>query len=241
MKLPSAIWLAAQVKKYSAATATGVLALALSIGVAGCGPAHKSTNTAAQTTPSPTTSAPAPAAPAPAPVAGMNKTLDAYLKENNVAATPIKPGDPGPTVNLPTPQGWKVATDLPAGSYSGLIFENPKAPDNPPRILTTLTKLTGTVDPQQVLALAPNTVRNLPGYDGPTSAERDKLDNFDSAVIGGMYDKGGKKVLAAQKTVVIPAQGALFVLEIKATGDQADASALMDATSQIDKDAKITA
>jgi Probable lipoprotein LpqN len=220
----------------------GVAVLTLSALLVGCGSptTTDATPSAAESSASapPTTAAPT---IAPAPVAGMHSTLQDYLKTNNISETPVKRGDPGaPTVDLPILDGWKAANPLPEGAYGAISYETPKATQNPPRILATLTRMTGNVDPQRILGLAPNSVRNLPGYDGPPEPSRERFADHDSVVIGGTYDKDGTKVLVAQKTVLIPTSGDLYVLQIKASGEEADARALIDATSAIDKDTKIT-
>ena len=46
--------------------------------------------------------------------------------------------------------------------------------------------------------------------------------------------------MIAQKTVVIPGDGAVFVLQLTADGLESDMGPLMDATSAIDKETKIT-
>lgn len=226
-------------RNFCTAAGFGVAALTLSALLAGCGSA-----TTTESTPSVVeTSTPTPtAAPtSAAPVAGMHNTLQDYLAANEITETAVKRGDPGaPTVDLPRLEGWTAPNPLPADAYGAINYDTPAATENPPRILATLTKLTGDVDPQRVLALAPNAVRNLPGYQGPSEPNREKLDNHDSVVIGGMYDKDGTTVLVAQKTVLIPTDGGLYVLQIKASGEEADAAPLIDATSAIDEDTKIT-
>lgn len=229
-------------KKLCTNAGLGLVAVTLSASLIGCGSATKTETTPSAVQES-TASAQSTAAepPSPPPVAGLNKTLRDYLEENHISETAVKRGDPGaPTIELPPLEGWKSADPLPEGAYGAMIYGKPKSAQNPPRIQAELTKMTGNVDPQQVLGLAPNAVRNLPGYNGPSGPNRDKLSGHDAVVIGGMYDKDGKKLLVAQKTVLIPTDGGLYVLQIKATGEEADAGPLLDATSTIDKDTKIT-
>ena len=54
--------------------------------------------------------------------------------------------------------------------------------------------------------------------------------------------KDGTKKLIAQKTVVIPAAdgNGIFVLQLNASGTEDQINALMDATSKIDEQTKIT-
>jgi hypothetical protein len=52
--------------------------------------------------------------------------------------------------------------------------------------------------------------------------------------------RDGKTRTVAQKTVVIPAQGALFVLQLNADSLESDRGPLMDATNIIDDQTTIT-
>jgi hypothetical protein len=52
--------------------------------------------------------------------------------------------------------------------------------------------------------------------------------------------KYGKKRTVAQKTVVIPSQGAVFILKLNADSLESDQQPLMDATNEIDDQTKIT-
>ena len=69
---------------------------------------------------------------------------------------------------------------------------------------------------------------------------QDELGGFKAAQAGGSYTKDGNSRLVAQKTVVIPADGGVFVLQLTADGLESDMGPLMDATSAIDKETKIT-
>lgn len=233
-------------KKLSAVAGAGIAALVLSVSLVGCGSDTKSdektsteTSTSAETTTTEeeTTSVAPPSTPE---AAGPNKTIQDYIKENNIQETVIKRGEPGPTVDLPVPEGWTTKNDLPEAPYGAIVYEKTTVPDNPPRILAIFSKLTGNVDPQQILALAPGELRNLPGYDGPAEGQTDQLDGYDATVLGGTYEIDGKKGMIAQKTVVIPADDGVYVLQLNAYSDESEANLLMDATSQIDEQTKIT-
>ena len=54
------------------------------------------------------------------------------------------------------------------------------------------------------------------------------------------YVWDGKTRSAAQKTVVIPSQGAVFVLQLNSDSLQSDQGPLMDATKIVDDQATIT-
>ena len=113
-------------------------------------------------------------------------------------------------------------------------------PDNPPRILAILSKLTGDVDPAEILKLAPGELNNLPGYDGNTTGDTSQLGGYDAVQLGGTYDDAGKKGMVAQKTVVIPAEDAVYVLQLNAFADESEAPILGDATNVIDEQTTIT-
>jgi hypothetical protein len=217
-------------KRLSAVAGAGITVVAMSLALVGCGSDTKTeekTSAEKTTTSETTTSKETTTSAAPTPeAAGPNKTIQDYIKENNIQETVIKRGDPGPTIDLPVPDGWKATDSLPEAPYGAIVYEKTEAPDNPPRILAIFSKLTGNVDPREILALAPGELRNLPGYDGPT-------------VIGGTYEQDGKKGMIAQKTVVIPADDGVYVLQLNAYSTEAEANILMDGTSVIDEQTKI--
>jgi hypothetical protein len=96
------------------------------------------------------------------------------------------------------------------------------------------------VDPAKILEFAPGEIKNLPGYDGAQDGSPSNLGGFDATQIGGTYTKDGAKRAIAQKTVVIPGQDGLYVLQLNADGTEDQMGALMDATSVIDEQTTIT-
>jgi Probable lipoprotein LpqN len=218
-----------------------IAAIALSLGLAGCGSDTKSEPAAAQTTTSETTTSEA--APTTSPqAAGPDKTIVDYIKENGIVETPVHRGDPGsPTIDLPFPPGWRDAgADTPEWAYGAILFTDPAMAQDPPTIIALVSKLTGNVDPAKVLEFAPGEIKNLPGYEGAESGSPSSLSGFDATQIGGTYTKDGVKRAIAQKTVVIPGQDALYVLQINADGREDQLMPLMDATQVIDDQTKIT-
>ena len=224
----------------------GIATVALSVALSGCSSATKTeekketsttTTTSAEKTTSTTESKSAMTTPAPT---GTHRTIQDYIKENNIQETPIKRGDPGPSIDLPVPDGWEIKDGLPEAPYGAIIYPASKVPDNPPRILAIFEKLTGNVDPEQILALAPGELQNIPGYDGSTEGSKDKLGGFDAVQLGGHYDVNGKQGMIAQKTVVIPGQDGLYVLQLNAYSDESEADILMDATNVVDEQTTIT-
>lgn len=231
-------------KRLTAVAGAGITVVAMSLALVGCGSDTKTeekTSAEKTTTSETTTSKETTTSAAPTPeAAGPNKTIQDYIKENNIQETVIKRGDPGPTIDLPVPDGWKATESLPEAPYGAIVYEKTESPDNPPRILAIFSKLTGNVDQREILALAPGELRNLPGYDGPTEGKEDKLDGYDATVIGGTYEQDGKKGMIAQKTVVIPADDGVYVLQLNAYSTEAESNILMDGTSVIDEQTKIT-
>ncbi len=180
-------------------------------------PTSTSTSTSTATTAAPSTSA---------PPSGPNETIADYIKNNNIQETTITPGTPGaPTIDLPVPEGW---TRIPEGAdaqYFGIVFDTPTNPDDPPKIIATVEKLTGNVDTDKLLAVAAGEAKNLPGYDGG-DAKRATLSGFPASRLGGLYTRNGVPRMVAQNTVVIQSKDGIYVMQIKAEGPEADADAL---------------
>jgi hypothetical protein len=222
-------------RKTARAGGIAIAAVALGLALAGCGSEEKKTEA---TTTQPTTSAPAPANQAAKP----NKTIVDYIKENGIVETPIKRGDPGsPTVNLPIPPGWEDAGPrTPQWAWGQVIFADPAAAADPSSITALMSKLTGPVDPAKIIEFTPGEIKNLPGYTGD-SGSASKLGGFDAWQVGGTYTKNGVKRAIAQKTVVIPGQDALFVMQLNADGPEPQMGVLVDAMNVIDQNTTITA
>lgn len=202
-----------------------------------------STNTSSSTstsTSTATTSAPSTRRIASAQASGPNDTVADYIKKNNIQETTITHGTPGaPTIDLPAPEGW---TRIPEGAdapYGGLVFNAPTNPNDPPKILAIVEKLTGNVDTDKLLAVAPGEVKDLPGYDGG-DGQKSTLSGYPAYQLAGSYTKNGVTRMVAQKTVVIQSKDGIYVLQLNAEGPQADADALMRVTDMIDQKTTIT-
>lgn len=221
-----------------------VAAVALGLGLAGCGSDTKSESTTSETTSEETsaeeTTTEAP--PTSAPAQGANYTIVDYIRENGIQETPVKRGDPGsPTIDLPFPPGWSDAGPrTPEWAYGAIVSDDPAMADDPPTIIALVSKLTGNVDPAKILEFAPGEIKNLPGYEGAEEGSPSTLSDFEAVQIGGTYTKDGVLRAIAQKTVVIPGQDGLYVLQLNADGREDQMMALMDATSVIDEQTKIT-
>jgi hypothetical protein len=221
-----------------------IAAIALGLGLTGCGSDTKSEPTtsaeASTTTTTTTTSEAAPTTSAQA--SGPNPTIVDYIRDNGIVEAPVKRGDPGsPTIDLPFPPGWEDAgAKTPEWAYGAIISTDPAFAQEPPTIIALVSKLTGNVEPAKVLEFASGEIRNLPGYEGGDAGSPSQLGGFEATQIGGMYTKDGVKRAIAQKTVVIPGQDGLYVLQINADGREDQMGALMDATSAIDEQTTIT-
>jgi len=228
------------------AGAIAIAAAAVGLSLAACGSDTKTEESATQSSSSSATAAP-PSTGEPAPTtdgqaAGPNSTIADYIRDNGITETPVKRGDPGsPTIDLPFPEGWEDAgSRTPEWAYGAIISTDPAFTSDPPSIMALVSKLTGNVDPAKVLEFAPGEVQNLPGFEGAGEGMADELSGFDAMQIGGTYKKDGVTRAIAQKTVVIPGQGGLYVLQLNADGLEDQIGALMDATAAIDEHTKIT-
>lgn len=226
------------------AGATAIAVAALGLALVGCGsdtkagPSSSSASSSSESSSTePSSSSAAPATPA----VGKNETIADYIKENGITETRVKKGDPGtPTLDLPVPAGWQDAgAKTPAYAWGAIVFTDPAMAADPPSIVALMSKLTGNVDPAKIMEYAPGELKNLPGFEGG-NGNSSTLGGFDAYQIGGSYVKGGVKRMIAQKTVVIPGQDGVFVLQLNADGLEDQMGPLMDATAEIDEKTTIT-
>jgi hypothetical protein len=178
----------------------------------------------------------------PAKPPGQNQTIRQYVKDNQITTTAVHLGDPGtPKIVIALPQGWSdLGVDTPPRAYGAVQSDTAANPNDPPTIVVLLSKFTGDVDPAKILEYAPGELRNLPNYVAAAEPSTDKLSGFDAIQLAGVYERDGTKRTIAQKTVVIPADDAVYVLQMNADALKSDAAALMLATDVIDKQTKIT-
>jgi hypothetical protein len=225
-------------KKPVATIGAALAAISLGLGLVGCGNDSKSddktttsTSTSTSTTTTTTTTSAQPSS---------FESFDDYLKTNNIGETIVHHDTPGaPVVDLPVPAGWIQLPESEDAPYGGIVLDAPAAPNDPPKVLAILSRLTGDVDTDKLLSYASGEIKNLPGFDGG-DGEKDSLSGFPAYQVGGMYTKDGVTRLVAQKTVVIQGNDAVYVLQLKAEGPEADSNALLDATSAIDEKTTIT-
>ncbi len=225
----------------------GVIAIAtvaLAIGLAACGSdssTDESTTESTTTTTETTGQAARPSPPAEDPAAGPSMTIDDYIAENGIVETPVFPGDPSaPTVTLPFSEGWADMGDqTPEDAYSAMVFTGDPTLTDPPTLVATMSRLEGDADPARILEYSISDVQSLPGFAGPDTGQESSLAGFDAMQIGGFHETDGTTHMIAQKTVVIPGQDALYMLQITADGPEDQAYPLMDATADIDDQATI--
>jgi hypothetical protein len=234
----------------SALSGAAAMATTLALVLSGCGSDTKtqpSTSTSTSKTTSATTSANA--APTKTKVAprsedakGPNPTIATYIEQNKIQETPIKMGAPGaPTIDLPVPDGWQPAgSDTPDWAYGAIVYTGPEAAEYTPSIVALLSKLTGNVDPQKIIDVAPGELENLPGWKATNAGETSALGEYPAYQLGGTWTSEGQTKIVAQKTVVIPGSDGLYVLQLNADGLEDQAPIVGAATDVIDAQTKIT-
>lgn len=173
---------------------------------------------------------------------GPNETIASYIEKNGIQETPVKMGDPGsPTIDLPVPAGWELAgEDTPDWAYGAIVYTGPEAEEYTPSVVAIVSKLTGDVDPQAIIDLAPGELNNLPGYKPMNEGGTSTLGDYPAYVLGGTWESEGQSKLVAQKTVVIPGPDGLFVLQLNVDGLENQGDIVGAATDAIDNETKIT-
>jgi hypothetical protein len=229
---------------------TAAIAMALAIALSGCGSNTKtepSTSASASKTTSTTSAKPAPStkpkvAQRDEDATGPNPTIASYIKDNNIQESPVKRGDPGsPTIDLPVPDGWEPAgEDTPDWAYSAIVYTGPDAGEYTPSIVALVSKLTGNVDPQKIIDLAPGELNNLPGWKAMNEGEASTLGEYPAYQLGGTWTQDGQTKIVAQKTVVIPGSDGLYVLQLNADGLEDQKEMIGAATDVIDSQTTIT-
>jgi hypothetical protein len=237
--------------KRTAITGAAAIAAALAVVLSGCGSDTKTepstTASATKTTTTTTSAKAAPStkqkvAPRDEDAAGPNPTIASYIAENNIQEAPVKRGDPGsPTIDLPIPDGWESAgADTPEWAYGAIIYTGPEAAEYSPSFVAIVSKLTGNVDPQKIIDLAPGELQNLPGWEAWNEGETSTLGEYPAYQLGGTWVQDGQKKVVAQKTVVIPGSDGLYVLQLNADGLESQMDVIGPATLDIDEQTTIT-
>ena len=215
----------------------------------GCGSDTK-TESSSSSKPTTSTSASkataAPSKPKVAPrdedAAGPNPTNASYVKQNNIQEVQVNRGDPGsPTIDLPIPEGWEPAGEnTPEWAYGAITYTGPEGADYTPSIVAMLSKLTGNVDPQKILDLASGEMNNLPAFQAWNEGAASTLSDYPAYQLGGTWQSEGLSKVTAQKTVVIPGDDGVYVLQLNADGLQNQADIITAATDVIDSQTTIS-
>ena len=234
----------------TAVSGAAAIAAALAVVLSGCGSdtktAPSTSASASKSTSSSTSAKAAPSKPKVAPrdedAAGPNPTIASYIKDNNIQEVPVKRGDPGsPTIDLPVPDGWEPAgEDTPDWAYGAIVYTGPDAGDYTPSLVALVSKLTGNVDPQKIIDLAPGELNNLPGWSAMNEGEVSTLGEYPAYQLGGTWTQDGQTKIVAQKTVVIPGSDGLYVLQLNADGLEDQKEIIGAATDVIDSQTTIT-
>ena len=236
---------------------TGVAVL-VGLSIAGCGGGQSSqsasTTSSAASSSSPSSSSSSAAASSSAggklstrnipDRGGAHETIADYIQQAGIQETAVKPGDDGaPSIDLPTPDGWADAgdetPDFAAGAitYTGTDVDTT---DYRPNIIALLSKLTGNVDPAKLISLAGGEIQNLPGYEPIGAGEAATVSGFPAYKVAGTYNLDSVKAVTAQETVVIQGSNGIYVLQLNATSNEAQAGILQSAADAIDAGIKIT-
>ena len=225
----------------------GVVSLAL----VGCGsnntPASTSSSSSSSSSSSTASSSKAAGKIQPMPsqgAPGPNQTIATYIQQSGIVETIVHKGDAGqPTISGPMPDGWDDAgSDTPDWAYSAIVYTGPEAAQAgyKPNIEASLSKLTGNVDQQKLLAFAPGELNNLNGYKPLDPGEPSTLGGFPAYQLSGTWDDNGQTEFIAQKTVVIPSADVTFVLQLNAHGLDSQQDIVIGAMKAIDDGTKIT-
>lgn len=228
-------------------TATGA-AIAVSVVLAGCSPTTEHPSTVAATPPTIWTGAPAPASSGEGghrdemaqPAEGGN--LHQYIVDNGIAEVPFKKDEPGtPKIDFPFPPDWSPAgARTPDWAYGAIVYDKAPDPANPAFMYAIANKLTGNVEPQKILELAPGQLNELPEFKPREAPSLDKVGGYDAIDYVGTYVWEGEKRAVGQQTIVIPGKDAVFVLQLNAEAPRGQEQAVVDAVKLIGEQTKIT-
>jgi hypothetical protein len=233
-------------------TTAAAAALAAGIALAGCTPTTEQASTeTAPATPTVWTGSPAPAhggghgqASEEGAEAPEGATLHQYIVDNKIAELPFKADEPGtPNIDFPLPPDWTPAGDrTPDWAYGAIVYDKAKDPADPPYMYAIASKLSGNVDADKVLELAPGQLNELPEFkpvDGPP--KRVKFAGYDAISYVGTYVSDGRARAVGQETIVIPGKdGMLWVLQLNGDAPAGQEQVVIDAANVIRDKTTIT-
>lgn len=223
--------------------APAVLVLALALAACNGGADEPSGRSAESpdTTATPTAVQTPEPAPEPTETADEATTIPEYLAEQGVEQTVLTREDDGPVIDLPVPDGWRVTEDYAgAAPYGAIVDDDAADPADPPRVLSLLARLEGDVDPARILEHAPGELQALDGFVPIELEQQTTLGAYDAVQVAGSLMSEGRELVIAQKTVVIPTQTGLHVLQLNAFAPAAEEDELIAALSLIDAQTTIT-
>ena len=231
----------------SALTGVAVAFTALAVALSGCGSdteTKTSSSSSAESSAKPSTSKKPRVEQSPVQEApGPNPTIASYIEENGIVEAAVSPGDPGaPIIDLPVPDGWEplAGEDKPEWAFGAIAYAGPEGAEYTPSIAVIVSKLTGNVDPQAIIDLASGELNNLPGYTPLNEGDVSTLSEYPAFQLGGTWESDGQTRIIAQKTVVIPGQDGVYVLQLNADGLESQTDIVSAATDAIDSGATIT-
>lgn len=168
-------------------------------------------------------------------------TIAEYLAAEGVEQVPLGRDDDGPVIDLPVPDGWRTSEDYAeAASYGAIVSEDAADPADPPRVLALLARLEGEVDPARILELAPGELQELDGFVPIELEQESTLGAYDAAEVAGSLTTDGRELVVVQKTVVIPTDDGLHVLQLNAYAPAAEEDELVTALTLINAQTTIT-
>ena len=175
------------------------------------------------------------------PADGPHPTIADYIRTNKITEDQIHHGDSGkPKIELPSVDGWKsTGDDNPQWAYDSIIPTG-SADGYTPSVTVLLSKLTGAVDTKALLAAAPGELQNLPDFTATRPGTANTLNGFPGYQLAGTWRSDGKTKYVAQQTVVFPANGATYVVQLNTDGPTDQAASLDVVTSAVDQQTKIT-
>lgn len=114
--------------------------------------------------------------------------------------------------------------------------------DYPPNVVVLLSKLTGAVDLDRILALAPGEVHGLTGYAPYGSPRTEMLAGCRAHRIGATYDLDGTPTIVGQSTIVVPGRGGeSYLAQVSVTGTRSQEDGVEAAVQAIDRGLRIRA
>lgn len=216
--------------------APAVLVLALSLAACNGGPDEPS-GRSAESSGSSQTSTPVPSESGSEQVS----PLPEYLAEEGIEQVVLTREDAGPVIDLPVPDGWRFTEDYAgAAPYGAIVHDGAADPADPPRVLSLLARLEGDVDPAKVLEHAPGELQALDGFVPIETEQRTTLGAYDAVQVAGSLMSEGRELVIAQKTVVIPTESGLHVLQLNAFAPAAEEEELIAALTLVDAQTTIT-